>query len=89
MVLEQNMRGFRHDYKSAILTTDQRGDSCPDGDSYETCRVLYRWDPSRGALSIAERQSRPTEPLPVPETIAGREISSATLSGQGQAPNAP
>jgi hypothetical protein len=85
MILEQNMRGFRHDYKSAVLTTDQRGDSCPGGESSEICRVLYRWDPPSSALTIAERQPRPVEPLPVPDTIASREASAPHISARSQA----
>lgn len=84
MVLEQNMRGFRQDYKSATLTTDQRGDLCPGGVSSEICRVLYRWDPTAGALTIAGRQPRPDEPLPVPGEIASRDTAEAVLSGQSQ-----
>lgn len=72
LVLEQRMAGFRHDYKSTTLITDQRGSSCPRGTGSETCRVVYRWDSVTRRLVIAERQAIPAEPLPVPGTVANR-----------------
>jgi hypothetical protein len=78
MVLEKPMDGFRHDYKSATLITDQRGSSCPTGDGADTCRVVYRWDRATGRLIIVERQSMPVEPLPVTGIMASGERSKAS-----------
>jgi hypothetical protein len=83
MILEATMHGFRQDYKSAILVTDQRGDSCAGGERSETCRLLYRWDPIADSLVVAERQLRPSEPLPVPDTLASRETGTG-LPSPGQ-----
>jgi hypothetical protein len=73
MVLEQRMAGFRHDYKSATLITDQRGSSCPAGVNSDTCRVVYRWDPATRMLVVVERQSMPADPLPVSGIMARAE----------------
>jgi hypothetical protein len=72
MILEQPMTGFRHDYRSTTLITDQRGTSCPQGTDSATCRIVYRWDPTARTLIVAERQTMPAEPLPVSGTIANR-----------------
>ncbi len=72
LVLEQPMAGFRHDYKTAMLITDQQGRSCPAGSGVETCRVVYRWDRTARALIIVERHLRPAEPLPVSGIVAAR-----------------
>jgi hypothetical protein len=72
MVLEEPMSGFRHDYKTAMLITDQRRSSCPAGSGSDICRVVYRWDRARRMLVIVQRQSMPAEPLPVSGIMATR-----------------
>jgi hypothetical protein len=71
LILEEAMAGFRHDYKTAMLITDQRGSSCPAGTGSDICRVVYRWDPAARTLVVAERQSIPAEPLPVSGPVSG------------------
>jgi hypothetical protein len=70
MILEQRMAGFRHDYKSPTLITDQQGNSCPGTLGSETCRIVYRWDPTARDLVIVARQSMPADPLPVSGIMA-------------------
>ena len=80
LALEQNMEGFRHDYKSAVLITDQRGGACGTSVGAEICRVVYRWNPAIRALVIVRRERMPAEALPVPgRRQPGR---SASLSGK-------
>ncbi|HXJ01985.1 MAG TPA: hypothetical protein VNH44_12240 [Micropepsaceae bacterium] len=87
MALEQHLDGFRHDYKSAVLITDQRGPSCKGAAGQAICRIVYRWEPAVRALVIVDRQSAPAEPLPVPGLIA-RSLPrrSAALSGDSHRP---
>jgi len=64
MLLEENMRAFRHDLRSEFLVTDQLGANCPGGGESQICRVVYRWDSTSHVLKIVDRQFMPAEPLP-------------------------
>jgi hypothetical protein len=79
LVLEKPMAGFRHDYKTAMLITDQRGNSCPPGS--DICRVVYRWDRAARMLVMVERHAMPAEPLPVSGPVSGL-VSGIMASGE-------
>jgi hypothetical protein len=82
LVLEAPMAGFRHDYKSPMLITDQRGSSCPASTNSDICRVVYRWDATRRMLVIVERQAMPLEPLPVSGIMASGARSRASTASR-------